>query len=160
MSALRTTLAEGADNIKLQSLSALTTPDVRTMWASLERFRARQSLDVVIGFTKRCPVERTKHVLISASTAGGNTDVAVVRGLAQYLIGTPSTLPRGLLADGNLQKQGVSEQGLRAQQLCEFMDGDRVLIVLEVNAKVTRKSLKPIVESWLQNQNPSVSSTS
>ena len=134
----------------MQSLSNLSELSVRTMWASLERFRAQQSLDVVIGFTKKCPVDGTKHVLISAGIAGYNIDAGMVRSLAQYLIGTPGTLPNDLLADVNLKKQGVSEHGLCARQLCEFVDNDLVLIVLEVNAKVTRKSLKPIIESWLK----------
>ena len=38
----------------------------------------------------------------------------------EFLIGTPDTLPQDLLADRNLQKQGVSKKGLGAQQACKF----------------------------------------
>ena len=133
---------------KAQALSQLTAAEVSTVWASLEQFREQKALDVVLGFTKKCPIDGKKHLLISVSSAGIKGD-DMAQGLVEFLIGTPDTLPQDLLADRNLQKQGVSKKGLGAQQACKFVETGRVLVVLELAARVTRKSLKPIIESWL-----------
>ena len=162
MGSLRTVIADSCPSHHFnheKSLPELALRDITSVWASLERFRARQSLDIAIAFTKKCPTDERKHIIIVANPINGSDAVepiALARDLTQYLIGAPSTLPADLLSDQNLIKQKVPKKGLGAQLLCQFEAkagesevGRGVFLIVSVSPKITRKSLKPIVESWL-----------
>ena len=108
----------------------------------LESFAGNQSIDFALAFFKRSKDSGYKDLVISANTDEAREKLS---SLLEFLASVHTAPPASLKRDASLLKQNVFTTGL-ISNIVEVGDGWAHVAIFP---KISRKSLKPCVETWM-----------
>lgn len=121
---------------------------------SMFKFAQAKKLDIVFGF---CSQEQTGNkilIVCDVTTCSGSGTRRSTESLGisflNFLHDVPGNLSSRLKGESILAKQQVIEQGLIAHGTTHRQFGSRCSVV-ELQGLISRKSLKPITEEWMQS---------